>query len=69
MGPSDGVLKTVKVRRTSTYPLGTGLILDLIRESRWDVPLVFHSYHAGNNAPEKLSSRDRNGATPREADR
>ena len=32
--PSDGVVKTVKVRRASTYPLGTGLILDLIRESR-----------------------------------
>jgi hypothetical protein len=32
--PSDGVVKTVKIRRASTYPLGTGLILDLIRESR-----------------------------------
>jgi hypothetical protein len=43
MGPSDSVLKTVQIRRTSTYPLGTGLILDLIRESRWDAPFVYHS--------------------------
>ena len=42
---------------------------ELYREYRcWEVPLVFHSYHAGNNAPEKLSSHDRNGATQREAD-
>ena len=34
IGSSDGVVKSVKVRRTSTYPLGTGLILDLIRASR-----------------------------------
>ena len=32
--PSDGVVKTVKIRRAPTYPLGTGLILDLIRESQ-----------------------------------
>jgi hypothetical protein len=38
MGPSDSVLKTVQIR-----PLGTGLILDLIRESRWDAPFVYHS--------------------------
>jgi hypothetical protein len=64
--PSDGVVKTVKIRRASTYPLGTGLILDLIRESRdggvglekW-IPILLAAPPAKGFAPRYQSYKPR----------